>query len=336
LPVDVPGYGGWQQKQDAYNKLLARLSFTTTANSLIKKANVGKGSFILGDDLQELLNDAAIRRENLAEQGLQFNRRRYAGGHYYFISNKSNKAFDGWVVLASQEKNIILFDPMLQRSGIAQTRKKPGGSTEIHLQLNQAESCILQASAHPINGNQYAYLAPGTPETVNGSWQIRFISGGPTLPATVSTANLGSWTDLGGDEVKTFSGTASYTTHFHRPKINAPVYLLDLGKAEETAEVFINGKRLATLLGPVYQISIPAAQLKEDNTLEIKVTNGMANRVADLDKRGIAWKKFYNTNFPARLQQNRGPDGLFTAAQWQPKASGLIGPVTLTPAIFVK
>jgi len=74
---------------------------------------------------------------------------------------------------------------------------------------------------------------------------------------------------------------------------------------------------------------IPASELKEQNTLELLVTNGMPNRIADLEKRGIVWKKFYNTNFPSRLPQNRGADGIFTAAQWQPKPAGLFGPVLL-------
>jgi hypothetical protein len=38
-----------------------------------------------------------------------------------------------------------------------------------------------------------------------------------------------------------------------------------------------------------------------------------------------------NTNHPARLGTNRGPDGDFSAAQWKPRDSGLLGPVTLTP-----
>jgi hypothetical protein len=34
---------------------------------------------------------------------------------------------------------------------------------------------------------------------------------------------------------------------------------------------------------------------------------------------------------PARLRENRGPNGLFDASQWEPRESGLIGPVTLAP-----
>ena len=61
------------------------------------------------------------------------------------------------------------------------------------------------------------------------------------------------------------------------------------------------------------------------------VTNQMANRIADLDRRNVPWKRFYNVNFPARLPENRGPDGLFSAARWEPLESGLLGPVTLQP-----
>jgi hypothetical protein len=57
----------------------------------------------------------------------------------------------------------------------------------------------------------------------------------------------------------------------------------------------------------------------------------MANRIAHLDRQNIPWKKFYNINFPARRRENRDNDGLFTAANWPAKPSGLIGPVKLIP-----
>ena len=57
----------------------------------------------------------------------------------------------------------------------------------------------------------------------------------------------------------------------------------------------------------------------------------MTNRIIALEKEGTPWKKFYNVNFPARQAENRGADGLFTPANWQPEASGLLGPVTIAP-----
>jgi hypothetical protein len=95
--------------------------------------------------------------------------------------------------------------------------------------------------------------------------------------------------------------------------------------------VRLNGRDLGTLIGPPFAVTIDASQFAADNTLEIEVANLMANRIIALDKAGVPWRKFYNVNFPPRLPQNRGADGLFSAAAWEPLESGLIGPVTLTP-----
>jgi len=84
------------------------------------------------------------------------------------------------------------------------------------------------------------------------------------------------------------------------------------------------------LIGPSFQLTLDPSSLAASNTLEIEVTNLAANRIAALDKEAVSWRKFYNVNFPARFPQNRGQDGLFSAAQWEPVESGLIGPVTLT------
>jgi hypothetical protein len=81
-----------------------------------------------------------------------------------------------------------------------------------------------------------------------------------------------------------------------------------------------------------WQVLLPAEALRTgDNELEIRVTNLAANRIADLDRRDPSWKRFYNTNYPARSGANRGPDGNFSAAKWAPRPSGLLGPVTLAP-----
>lgn len=61
----------------------------------------------------------------------------------------------------------------------------------------------------------------------------------------------------------------------------------------------------------------------------------MANRIADMDKKGVHWKKFYNTNFPSRLPANRGTDGLFTAVNWTPKAAGLTSEITISPIVYM-
>ncbi len=93
----------------------------------------------------------------------------------------------------------------------------------------------------------------------------------------------------------------------------------------------LNGRDLGTLITQPFAVRIPAALLREQNTLEVYVSNLALNRVIDMERRGVRYKKFYNTNFPARRPENRGADGLFDATKLAPRDSGLLGPVTLTP-----
>jgi hypothetical protein len=164
---------------------------------------------------------------------------------------------------------------------------------------------------------------------------VTFREGGPRLPAQHVVDRLVSWTTFGEDAAN-FAGTAVYATTFARPGSGVAMWQLDLGRVAESARVRLNGRNLATLIGPPYRIVLNASQLRASNALELSVTNLSANRVRDLDRRGVAWKKFYNVNFPARFPENRGPDGLFSAARWEPLESGLLGPVTLTPLSIVR
>ncbi len=159
---------------------------------------------------------------------------------------------------------------------------------------------------------------------------MRYLKGGPRLPSQRVVDRLVSWTTFERD-AEVFSGTAAYTTTFAQPTVSSEQWQLDLGRVAETARIRLNGQNLATLIGPPYRVVLDGSQLRATNTLEVSVTNLSANRIRDLDVRGVPWKKFYNVNFPARLPENRGPDGLFSAARWEPLESGLLGPVTLTP-----
>src|SRR6185295_16907517 len=109
----------------------------------------------------------------------------------------------------------------------------------------------------------------------------------------------------------------------------ASAWRLDLGRVAESAQVRLNGEDLGTLVAAPFSVDIPADKLREENTLEISVSNLMANRIADMDRRNEPWKKFYNANVAAREPANRGPGNIFSPANWKPRESGLIGPVTI-------
>jgi hypothetical protein len=332
LPADVPGLGDLARRRARLRSLAARLQFAPVAGTHLRRATLGRGAVLLGDDLSELLARAGVRRERSADLGLHLVRRRNADGATYFVVNPGHSAVDAWVPLARAASAAALYDPMLARSGSARVRPAADGGAEVYLQLGPGESRVVRTFDVPRTAAPWRYVEPAGPaRPLTGRWALAFESGGPELPPPVSDVALGSWTALSGPAVKKFSGTGVYRLTFPRPAGDAAAWRLDLGEVRESARIDLNGRTLGTLLGPAFSLDVPADALRDENVLEVRVTNLAANRVADLDARGVAWKIFYNTNFPARLRENRGPDGLFSAARWSPLPSGLLGPVTLTP-----
>jgi hypothetical protein len=331
LPTDVPGLGDLARRQAAFKKLVAQVQLKPVAGG--QRATVGKGAFLVGADVAQLLAQAGVQRETLVDSGLQCERRRTANGHTYFLANWSDKPVNAWVPLATPAKAANLYDPMTEQLGTAALRQSAKGQPEVYVQLAPGGSCLLDTKASAAaSGAAYAYHQPAGPaQPIAGTWDVRFVSGGPVLPTALKTTQLDSWTKLAGEAGQKFAGTATYSTTFAQPTGSAEGYLLDLGRVAQSARVQLNGQDLGTLIGPAYQVYIAKNQLKATNTLAVSVSNGMANRIIDMDRTGQEWKKFYNVNMAARLKENRGDDGLFTAAKWTPIESGLLGPVMLTP-----
>ncbi len=331
LPPDIPGFGQLEERKNKFQNLLTQLNFTRIDNSEITKATVGNGAILLGNHIEEMLSYSGIYRESMVDTGLLFIRKNYGLNKIYFIVNSSEKAIDGWIRIQTKAKSIALFNPVSEVVGKAESRVL-NNNQEVYLQLQPGESCILKTFNKSINISPYPYIKiKGDQQVINGEWNINFIKGGPTLPGEIKTSKLDSWTNLGGDDLKSFSGTAKYSVNFKMPDTNHEKWMLDLGSVHESAVIFINGKQLTTLFSPPFRIIIPPEILKENNLLEIKVTNLMANRIAYLDRKGEHWKKFYNINFPAKERENTGEDGLFDASNWLPQKSGLIDPVSITP-----
>jgi hypothetical protein len=330
LPTDVPGLGDLDRRRATFKKLAAQLKFQPTPYG--QRAAVGKGAFLVGSDVPQLLAAAGVLRETLVDNGLQVERRRTATGYTYFLANGSEQPLNAWVPLATAAKGAYLYDPMTEQLGVASLRQSAQGRAEVYVQLAPGGSCLIDTRQTTLAGPAYAYQQPAGPaQPVVGPWAVRFVSGGPALPAPLQVAQLDSWTKLAGEAGQKFAGTATYTTTFAQPAGRSDGYLLDLGRVAQSARVQLNGQDMGTLIGPAYQMYLPKNQLKASNTLTISVSNGMANRIIDLDRRQQEWKLFYNINMAAKLKENRGADGLFSTAHWQPLVSGLLGPVTLTP-----
>jgi len=327
IPRKVPGLYNYKTKENEVEKLIKSLNFESEGN--ISISNHGKGTVLCGSNIESILEKTGVYPEEIANTGLWFNRVEREKGSCYFISNWTDKNIERWITLNLLEKEAVWFNPMNQTSGKAHTKEADSGS-KVYIQLKPGESLILQGYSSKVNSDFYPIWQPlETKLELNKTWEISFKKGGPTLPEPIFTNELFFWENKS-VELQNFAGTAVYKTQFELSKQTEKDFILDLGEVHKSAEVWLNGKQLETLIGPVFQTVLPKSLLQKNNILEIKVTNLMANRIIDLDKNNVNYKKFHNINFAARLKENRGTDGNFTAAHWEPLPSGLIGPVTLT------
>lgn len=326
LPDDVAGWNHYEQDRSELQALSAKvkpairfLQISSAGGQETKLAVVGQG-----DVLKHVLGP----QEPMASAGLSFIRRSFDGGWYYFIVNRSGQLLDRWLTLNRPVKSAVLLDPMTGRSAVAKCRAA-GDASEVYLELAPGESVLLRAFNHKkVKGPTWAdWQTNGQPSEITGNWNVNFIEGGPTLPASYQTAKLGSWTDNGDTNTQAFAGTAGYAITFDAPAAGVTTYALDLGDVCQSARVTLNGKDYGTLITPPFRVIVDHLK-PTGNELKVEVTNVSANRIRDLDRRGVNWKIFKDINV---VNESYHP---FDASNWPLTASGLLGPVTLTPMIF--
>jgi hypothetical protein len=342
LPLDASGTNDLDKHRAEFNELKSQLSFQELGLLIgtVKSARWGAGQIECSDLI--ILPSG----EPMAFAGLSFARRSFEGGWHYFIANRSKTNFDGWVTLGRPAKSAVILDPMTGVSGVAASRESAAKSIEVRLQLAVGESVILRAFANEeVKGPAWNYWRPGKkPVQITGTWNVKFIQGGPVLPVDYQTAKLASWTIFPDTNTQAFAGTAKYEITFDAPRRGelhesqneksksgtrsarpSENYYLDLGDVRQSARVRLNGKDYGTLITPPFRVLVDNLKPK-GNVLEVEVTSVAANRIRDLDRRGVPWKTFHDINF---VSLNYQP---FDASDWPLTVCGLLGPVTLTAA----
>ena len=324
LPEDVPGFGRLTERRAAFAAELARLRWPEQ-NRGPRMAEIGTGRVVVVSDAAGVATHAGARIEPVAARGLGCLRRKTAAGHLYFLANLGAEKFDGWTPLGTSLVSAVLMDARTGRSGLAATRGTD--RPEVRLQLEPGESIFIRTfGGRRADGEPWRYAEPcGEAVTLVGEWTVTPLVGGPEPPPAFETDRLGTWTDHG-VEWERFAGTARYDLAFDVPASPAAGdWLLDLGDVREVARVSVNGREIDTLWSLPFRTRLGGALQPGRNTLSLEVTNLAANRIRDLEKRGMPWKKFHEINF---VNVHYKP---FDAADWPLQPSGLLGPVRIVP-----
>ena len=277
-----------------------------------------KGAKIIYDTNEAEMNSAARPETMKSQFGLKAIRRKNDSGYHYFIANLTPNDFDAFVSLAVDFKGATLFNPL--NGDITPAEVKDG---KLHLSLRSGQSIIVQTTNQ---SNYYITREPGPAEEIElqSPWTLSFLDESPRVSETFRLDSPKTWESLS-DSAAVTMGTGVYTTIVKLSARQARKHWqIDLGDVRESARVYINNEFIGCAWSVPFILDCRNTLRKGKNELRIEVTNLPANRIADLDRKGVKWRKMEEINVVDINYKKTTYDS------WSPVPSGLNSKVTLS------
>ena len=255
-----------------------------------------------------------------SECGLKLIRRKNANGYHYFIANLSPNDIQQRISPSVPFKDALWFNPL---NGDITSASIHQNDIDIH--LRSGESMILQLFNESIpNKTTTSQAQQDAPILLQTPWQLSFVESVPQINKTYQLDSLQTWESLD-DQTRILMGTGVYTTTFKLSKkqLGDGKWKIDLGDVRESARVYINDQFIGCAWCVPFVLDTQGTLKAGQNTLRIEVTNLPANRIADLDRRGVKWRKMEEINVVDINYKKTTYD------QWEPMPSGLNSQVKL-------
>ena len=297
---------------------------TTITDELKKELERLSPYVIYGEDATAMARFA--KPETMKTQhGLKAIRRQNETGYHYFIANLTPNDMEDDIQLAVDFKTATLFNPL--NGDITPATLNNG---KIHLALRSGESIIVQTDAAPASTTPAAPYAAALPQSstpqvlpLNGKWTLTFTEEAPKVSDTFTLEQPQTWETLSKEAAVTM-GTGVYTTRLKLNKKQAQQHwTIDLGDVRESARVYINGQFIGCAWSVPFVLDCKNTLKKGDNEIRIEVTNLPANRISELDRQGVKWRKMEEINVVDINYKKTTYEG------WEPMKSGLNSEVKL-------
>jgi hypothetical protein len=287
---------------------------------------VGKGSVMAGLD-----PDTALARIHVApdlafepaEAALTFVHRRTANTDIYFVvNNDHSNPVTTELSLRTAAAGVELWDAVTGEVRRA-TFTTSSGRTTVPMTLRAADSIFVVVTRGRSGSATIPPISEQPTPTTIGAWDLTF----SPPRGTPDSLRLETLVPLSGHsvtDVKYYAGTVVYhttlTTDLDPATLRDARILLDLGEANEFAEVTLNGTDMGEILWRApYRLDVTGVVRKGANTLEVRVTNTWFNRIVGDLQPGVTTR--YATRY------NNETFGASAGAALLP--SGLVGPVSL-------
>jgi hypothetical protein len=252
--------------------------------------------------------------------GLSAIRRKNDSGHHYFIANLTPNDVNARIPLTVTMKDARWFNPLN-----GEIYKTDINNEGILVDLKSGESMILQTYNNVLPTNDAEQIKfEGTEKQLTDKWSLSFTESAPAINSTYTLDNIQTWETLNNDTAKIMMGTGVYTTTVNMTKDEAKAkWAINLGDVRESARVYVNDNFVGCAWSVPFILDCKDAFKAGKNTLRIEVTNLPANRISEMDRQGVKWRKFDEINVVDINYKKT------SYANWETVKSGLNSSVTL-------
>ena len=295
----------------------------TTVDKRLKALLTPLQAYVIDGEKPQAMARYAKAEAIKSELHLRAIRRKTTDSWHYFMANLTPNDVSSSVALTVPCKSATWYDPM---TGDITPAVITNG--KVCINLRSGESRILKtsttsndSSTNPTSLTCSTNFSEALP--ITGPWTLTFTEEAPKVDQTFKLDKLQTWETLCPEAAITM-GTGVYTTTFRLTKQQARQHwMLDLGDVRESARVYLNGRFLGCAWAVPFVLDCRDALQKGKNELRIEVTNLPANRIADLDRKGVKWRKMNEINVVDINYKKTTYEG------WTPVKSGLNSEVRL-------
>ena len=295
----------------------------TTVDKRLKALLTPLQDYVINGEKPQAMARYAKAEAMKSELHLRAIRRKTTDSWHYFMANLTPNDVSSSVALTVPCKSATWYDPM---TGDITPAVITNG--KVCINLRSGESRILKtsttsndSSTNPTSLTCSTNFSEALP--ITGPWTLTFTEEAPKVDQTFKLDKLQTWETLSPEAAITM-GTGVYTTTFRLTKQQARQHwMLDLGDVRESARVYLNGRFLGCAWAVPFVLDCRDALQKGKNELRIEVTNLPANRIADLDRKGVKWRKMNEINVVDINYKKTTYEG------WTPVKSGLNSEVRL-------
>lgn len=233
----------------------------------------------------------------------------------YFLTNQSDEAIDFDASFRVSGMQPQFWDLVSGNAIYLPQFNEEGGRTSIALQLAPAQSGFIvftkedQAAQKTAESENFSEAQ--TFKNLSGTWNVQFANPALDIDKTITMDSLQDWTTFEDQEIKYFSGTATYTQNVVLDSLPQKKRIfLTLDKVDVFANITVNGTYAGGLWTAPWKIDITQYLKKGENELKIEVTNLWVNQLIGDSARPKAEKKTWALNDPYTPESPLMPSGL--------------------------